>query len=156
MSLKYYLSSRLAIELVSFFELYLKCLNALRLSSITIEVQVIICFPNEYEKILQLIPEKSNISIVTPLWVISSLICKSLQPVVGLIIFLLFLIHLCRNFIVLHQKKYLVVSFFPFGITIFKILKNYQHMLLISVTMGDKSMIKLYHFILIYLFHQRN
>lgn len=98
-TIRYYLSSRFPMELISFLESYLKCFNAIRcvtlssspgsdpgsVSSSTEEIQIIICFPDEHEKMIQLIPShhrRYGVSLVTPLWAISSIICKSLQPVV--------------------------------------------------------------------------
>jgi hypothetical protein len=81
------------MELISLFEIYLKCLSAVRESSITRDTQLIICLPNENEKIIQLIPENTRVSIVSPLWVISSIICKSLQPVVSRLLLLFFFSH---------------------------------------------------------------
>jgi hypothetical protein len=83
MTVKYYLSSRFPIDLISLFEIYLKCLNAVRENSISKDTQIVICLPSENEKILQLIPKYVRVSIVSPLWVISSIIFKSLQPVVS-------------------------------------------------------------------------
>lgn len=83
MTIKYFLSSRFSMEISTFLESYLKCLNAVRVLNLSDDVQIVICFPNENQKMIQLIPvHLRGVSIVSPLWALSSIICKALQPVV--------------------------------------------------------------------------